>query len=117
GGCEGGQEHGALVTLEERVEGSDGRTELPAAEERDGEGPAVRDRDGDPLARADPALSQALRERVGAALELGVCQRAAVPEERGLVRSTAGGGLEAGAEAPGPPALGEGVLEGGSPPG
>src|SRR5213078_5383616 len=49
-GGEVGEDRGALVTLEERVDGSDGRTELPAAEERNGERPAVGDRDGDPVA-------------------------------------------------------------------
>ena len=86
--------------FEQRVEEGDGRSGLPAGEQRDGEGPAIRDRDGDPVAGLHALCRERARQGLGTTVELGERERALGPDERGPVRGAAGARLEEPDEVP-----------------
>ena len=98
-GREVGEDLGLLGRLQERVERSHGGAELPDGEQGHREGPVVADREGDPVARPRARARQGLGERAGLSLELGEGERAALPDEGGLVGKVSRGGVEAAAEA------------------
>ena len=76
------EDRATLVIRQPRVERRHDRAELERAQQRRREGPAIRNRERDPIARAHAGAGQESREAAGAPAERRVVERAVPREDR-----------------------------------
>src|SRR2546425_5528584 len=98
-GREGGEDLGAFIGFQECVERSNRDVQLPAGEQRHRERPVVSDRERDAVARLDALGLEDRGEGARPTVQLVERERAALPDESGLVRGATRAGLEAANEA------------------